>query len=166
MIMSNFCLILKILTLFKFSVASIDCNIPGSFPLPYNSDWTITSDYGYRVHPTLGGLKKHRGIDIAADSNTFVVASGCGYIDDVNTDKSLGNYIKIKHSYSYESLYGHLSEGYVKKGQCISVGDTIGKVGTTGRSTGNHLHYQINFKGKAIDPKEYLFLHYKENIIE
>ena len=140
------------------------CDIPAIFPVPLSSDWNISSNFGDRMHPIRKRNIKHRGIDISAPKGTYVLATACGQISKVASEKTYGNVIFINHPNGYKTIYAHLSEGYVNEGSCVRVGDTIALVGSTGVSTGSHLHYEIRKYGKAIDPQDFLFLNHKMEV--
>lgn len=119
---------------------------------------TVSSGFGYRIHPVTGKFKFHKGIDIPAACGTKVQASGSGYIVDAGYDPIIGNFIKIGHGFKWTSLYGHLSQINVSIGQKVATGQMIGLSGTTGRSTGCHLHYAIYYDRKAVAPLKYINL--------
>lgn len=104
------------------------------------------------VHPVLGTPAWHHGQDFSAPHGTEVFATGAGKIKFVGWDTGLGNYIAIDHGYGYESLYGHLSQFKISVNDSVKRGDLIGLTGSTGYSTGPHLHYQINLYGKFQNP--------------
>ncbi len=135
-------------------------SIPAIMPLS-NKDLTRTaSGWGYRIHPIEKIRKFHYGMDFTAPTGTDVYASGDGKIVNlVRQQRSgYGNYIVIDHGFGYQTLYAHLSGFNVKKNQKIKRGDVIGFVGNTGRSTGSHLHYEVHYKGKAINPKDFYYM--------
>ena len=103
-------------------------------------------------HPVLGTPAWHHGQDFSAPYGTEVYATGAGKIKFVGKDKGLGNFIIIEHGYGYESVYGHLSQFKVEQGKYVKRGDLIGLTGSTGYSTGPHLHYQIHLYGKYQNP--------------
>ena len=114
----------------------------------------LSSGYGRRKHPILGFTRMHRGIDFAAPRGTPVYAAGSGRIDVVGRRGAYGKYVRIRHDGEYSTAYAHLSR-YAKglaKGQRVSQGRVIGYVGSTGRSTGAHLHYEILRAGRRINP--------------
>lgn len=117
---------------------------------------TMTSSFGMRTHPILGGRRKHRGIDLAAPSGTPVYATADGVIAMAERYSTYGNYIQIEHGGGMETRYAHLSGYNVEPGQVVQKGDLIGFVGTTGRSTGPHLHYEVRVDGEAVDPRPYM----------
>ena len=128
-------------------------SVPSSSPL---QGFVMTSDYGMRTHPVLGGRRNHKGIDHAAPSGTPVYASADGYVTKAEPFSSYGNYIQIEHGGDFQTRYAHLSGYAVAAGQQVRKGDLIGYVGTTGRSTGPHLHYEVRVAGEAVDPRPYM----------
>ena len=114
----------------------------------------ISSSYGMRKHPISGFNKMHKGVDFAAPIGTPVYAGGNGIIEMVGVNGGYGKYIRIRHNNEYKTAYAHLSS-YKKgmsKGVRVNQGDVIGYVGSTGRSTGPHLHYEIIYQNKQINP--------------
>ena len=116
----------------------------------------LTSAFGMREHPILGGRRAHKGVDLAAPSGTPVYAPADGYVDKAERFGSYGNFIQIEHGGEMETRYGHLSGFDVTGGERVHKGDVIGYVGTTGRSTGPHLHYEVRIAGEAVDPMPYM----------
>lgn len=112
----------------------------------------ISSGFGGRKHPISGNWKTHKGIDLAASTGTPVESVGDGTVISAGRNGGYGNYILIRHTQGYETAYAHLSKINVKKGQRVTQGQLIGAVGTTGNSTGPHLHYEMHKNGKVIDP--------------
>ena len=125
-------------------------NVPVLCPI-YDS-YHISSRYGWRIHPVTGNRKFHAGIDMAAPLATFVHASADGVVSHSGRKGGYGNCIVLRHRYGFETVYGHLSLAYAKRGTIVHAGDVIGFVGSTGVSTGNHLHYEIRKGGKAVRP--------------
>jgi murein DD-endopeptidase MepM/ murein hydrolase activator NlpD len=123
---------------------------PGSFSWPVNG--TITSPFGWRSNPFGGGPEFHQGLDIAAPLGTTVTAAAAGTVIMAQWYGGYGNYILIDHGGSYSTGYGHLSAIYVSVGQTVARGQAIGAVGSTGQSTGPHLHFEIRIAGKPVDP--------------
>lgn len=119
------------------------------FPLPVGY---ISSGFGNRLHPFSGKHHFHNGIDISAPSGTDVMASRAGIIESVEYDDVCGNYIRIKHENNYETIYCHLKKVFVQLNQQVQSGMIIGTVGTTGMSTGPHLHFEIRNLGDPKDP--------------
>ncbi|MEN8185479.1 MAG: M23 family metallopeptidase [Myxococcota bacterium] len=117
--------------------------------------WT-TSSFGYRTSPFTGKRQFHAGLDVAANPGTQVVAPGGGKVVAVGTRGALGQRIVIDHGYGVRTTYGHLQDLFVQPGQTISRGERLASVGSTGRSTGPHLHYSVEVNGKARDPVDYI----------
>jgi murein DD-endopeptidase MepM/ murein hydrolase activator NlpD len=115
----------------------------------------ISTKYGMRTNKEYGMVRFHNGIDFAAKKGTPVFADGDGIIIDSNFDNGYGNHIQIDHQNGYITFYGHLNSRNVINGQKVMRGDTIGTVGSTGISTGYHLHYNITYKGNPINPNIY-----------
>jgi murein DD-endopeptidase MepM/ murein hydrolase activator NlpD len=116
----------------------------------------ISSPFGYRTHPVTGSYTLHSGIDIAASSGTTVVASRNGKVVSAGYSGSYGNLIVISHGNGIETAYAHLSSINVRVGESVSQGQLIGKVGSTGRSTGPHLHFEVRVNGTAVNPSKYI----------
>lgn len=116
----------------------------------------ITSSFGQRMSPFTGRLQMHEGLDIAARPGTPVKASAEGVVIYSGWKSDFGKLVTIDHGYGYRTRYGHLSKIYVKNGQRVKRGDTVGAVGSTGRSTGPHLHYEVKARGLPVNPKTYL----------
>ena len=114
----------------------------------------VTSEFGYRTSPISGQWRLHAGIDLAAPTGTEVYACKSGSVETAGNDPVYGNYIDIRHSGNTISRYAHLSKILVRKGQSVSTGQTIGLVGTTGASTGPHLHFEVRENGKPTDPSK------------
>ena len=114
----------------------------------------LSSAYGMRKHPILGYNKKHMGVDFAAPTGTPIMAAGTGHIEYVGTNGGAGKYIRIKHLNGYKTSYSHLSSyaSGMQKNVRVKQGQTIGYVGSTGLSTGPHLHYEVIFNGEKINP--------------
>ncbi|WP_250893860.1 M23 family metallopeptidase [Croceibacterium selenioxidans] len=117
---------------------------------------TMTSDYGMRIHPVLGGRRNHKGIDLAGPMGTPVYATADGVVSRAERFSSYGNYIQIEHGGELQTRYAHLSGYAVAAGEQVTKGQLIGYIGTTGRSTGPHLHYEVRVSGEAVDPRPYM----------
>lgn len=128
----------------------------GMFTWPAPSYTRISSEYGNRMHPTLGIEKFHNGLDMAAPGGSPILAAYDGKVVAADYNSSMGNYIMIDHGDSLYTIYMHASALYVTKGTEVSKGDKIGAVGTTGRSTGNHLHFGVRMNGNYVSPWKYL----------
>ncbi len=127
----------------------------GVFTFPVASYVYISSRFGERVHPITGELKHHNGIDIASNMGTTVYAADSGTVVLAEWYGGYGNCIMIDHGNGYKTLYGHLSYIGVSEGQSVSKGDTIGQVGSTGNSTGPHLHFEVYKGSSRIDPEQF-----------
>ena len=112
----------------------------------------LSSGFGNRKHPILGFTKMHRGVDFAAPIGTPIFAAGDGIIEYSGWNGAYGKYIRIKHNGTFKTAYAHLSKIYKKRGMRIKQGEIIGALGSTGRSTGPHLHYEILLGGKQVNP--------------
>ena len=117
---------------------------------------TLSSKFGYRIHPISGEKKLHTGIDIPAPAGTPVVAANSGTVIISRYDNSYGNMVAIDHGGGLVSFYAHNTERLVKVGDKVSKGQKISTVGTTGYSTGNHLHFEVKKNGTFVDPMNYL----------
>ncbi|MUG72089.1 M23 family metallopeptidase [Paenibacillus validus] len=116
----------------------------------------VTSNYGYRQDPFTKKLSFHRGVDIAGKLDDPVYAAGGGVVHEVGYDKLHGHNVIVEHTSGLLTWYMHLNRATVRKGDLVDKGDPIGKLGTTGRSTGPHLHYEVLLGGKSTDPSGYL----------
>jgi murein DD-endopeptidase MepM/ murein hydrolase activator NlpD len=128
-------------------------SIPSRAPLAAS---TTTSSYGMREHPVLGGMKAHKGIDLAAPVGTPVYATADGTVERADWFSSYGLYVAIEHGSDLETRYAHMSRLAVAAGEHVHKGEIIGYVGTTGRSTGPHLHYEVRVGGEAVNPIPYM----------
>ena len=127
----------------------------GSYTWPCPSCTYITSGYGNRIHPIFGTERWHSGIDIGAAAGATVIAADSGTVSVATYSSSYGNYVMIYHSNGTYTLYAHMSSLAVTAGQSVTKGDTIGYVGSTGWSTGPHLHFEIRSSGGTIDPTQF-----------
>lgn len=128
----------------------------GLFAWPTPGYKTITSPYGTRLHPILKVYRDHSGIDIGAPKGVYVIATNSGTVVESRWMGSYGNAVIINHGGGYATLYAHGSELLVNAGETVKRGDPIMKVGSTGMSTGPHLHFEIRINGKTVNPMEYL----------
>jgi murein DD-endopeptidase MepM/ murein hydrolase activator NlpD len=128
----------------------------GIFTWPAPSYTRISDEYGNRMHPTLGVQKFHNGIDMAAPGGSPILAAYDGKVVAAAYSGSMGNYIMIDHGDSLYTIYMHASALYVSKGAEVHKGDKIAAVGSTGRSTGNHLHFSVRVNGNYVNPRNYL----------
>lgn len=125
------------------------------FPLS-NYSRKATSDYGWRIHPIFGTSKLHNGIDFGSDTGTPIMAAYDGEVILSEYSSSAGNYIMINHGGGLVSVYMHCSKLIAQVGNVVSKGDVIGLVGSTGNSTGPHLHFSVRVNGEYVDPAPYI----------
>ena len=116
----------------------------------------LTSGYGMRWHPVVGGRRAHKGVDLAGPVGTPVHATADGVVGRADWFSSYGLYVAVEHGGNIETRYGHMSRLNVAAGQQVRKGDIIGYVGTTGRSTGPHLHYEVRIAGQSVNPIPYM----------
>jgi len=136
-----------------FGVARGKVSIPSLMPVAVAG---MSSGFGMRVHPVLGGRRAHKGIDLAAPAGTPIHASADGEVSKAEWFSSYGLYVSLEHGGDIQTRYGHMSRLNVMAGQKVRKGDVIGYVGSTGRSTGPHLHYEVRIAGLAVNPVPYL----------
>lgn len=127
--------------------------VPSGMPL---QDARLTSQFGMRTHPVLGGRREHHGIDLAAPTGTPVYATADGTVSMAQYYGAYGNYVQVEHGGEMQTRYAHLSRLSVPNGVRVTKGQLIGYVGSTGRSTGPHLHYEVRIAGKAVNPLPYM----------
>ena len=127
--------------------------IPSRAPLAIGS---TSSGYGLRTHPVLGGTRAHNGIDLAAPTGTPVYATADGVVGKADWFSSYGLFVSIGHGADLETRYAHMSRLAVAAGERVKKGDVIGYVGSTGRSTGPHLHYEVRVAGRPVNPIPYM----------
>lgn len=128
----------------------------GKFCWPAPSYTRISSPYGYRIHPIYKTKKFHSGVDMAAPGGTNILAAEGGTVIRATWNGGYGNCVIIDHGNGVSTLYGHAKKLLVTKGQKVTRGQVIALVGTTGNSTGNHLHFEVLLNGKTTDPMAYL----------
>ena len=126
-----------------------------SFVWPVASYVYISSRFGMRVHPITGQTRSHTGLDIASNQGTSVYAADGGKVTMAGWNGGYGNCIMIDHGNGYVTLYGHLNGFAISQGDTVSQGQTIGYVGSTGTSTGSHLHFEVLLNGSRIDPEQF-----------
>lgn len=124
------------------------------YPLAYYG--VVTSSYGYRVHPITGNYSFHNGVDLAVSQGTPIYASRSGYVSTATYNYVYGYYVTINHMDGYSTLYGHMTHYIVSDGEYVTQGQVIGYVGSTGYSTGPHLHFTIYYNGSTVNPMEYI----------
>lgn len=123
---------------------------------PMDTPTRISSGFGNRKDPFTGGRAFHAGIDFPAPKGTTVMSAGYGKVTFVGQKSGYGNVVEVTHSAGLVTRYGHLSAFLVKEGQVVNAGTPIARVGSTGRSTGPHLHFEVRSKDKAVDPGKFL----------
>lgn len=128
----------------------------GDFKFPVASYTRVSDEYGMRIHPTLGVPQFHNGVDLASPKGTAIYAAYDGKVVAATYSATMGNYVMIDHGDELYTIYMHASALYVKKGDIVVRGETIAAVGTTGRSTGNHLHFSVRKNGSYVSPWEYI----------
>ncbi|MES2491780.1 MAG: M23 family metallopeptidase [Pseudomonadota bacterium] len=133
--------------------ASQAVSIPSRIPV---DGVKLTSDFGMRWHPVTGGRRQHKGIDLGAAVGTPIYAAADGMVSRADWFSSYGLFVALQHGGTIETRYGHMSRLAVAAGQTVRKGDIIGYVGSTGRSTGPHLHYEVRIAGEAVNPLPYL----------
>lgn len=126
------------------------------FPLDRSGYQCVTSSYGYRVHPITGNYTMHNGVDLAAYQGTAIYATKSGYVTTATYNYAYGYYVTINHMDGFSSLYGHMTHFIVNEGDFVTQGQTIGYVGSTGYSTGPHLHFTIYYNGDTVNPMNYI----------
>ncbi|WP_299893967.1 M23 family metallopeptidase [uncultured Ruegeria sp.] len=126
------------------------------FANPVHSAVRFTSGYGNRRDPKSGGRRMHNGVDFAGPQGTDIFATADGVVTHAGWQSGFGRLVKIKHAFGIETLYAHNTKINVKVGQRVSRGDHIADMGSTGRSTGTHLHYEVRVNGKPVNPMTYI----------
>ena len=132
--------------------------IPAIQPVRNENLKRMVSGFGYRTDPFTKARKMHKGMDFTSKTGTPIYATGDGVVAKAdNTVSGYGNHIVIRHGFGYETLYAHLSKYKCKAGQRVKRGDIIGLVGSTGRSEGPHLHYEVHKNGKVVNPLNFYY---------
>lgn len=124
-------------------------SLPAGLPLAAS---TMSSRFGMRTHPILGGRRAHQGVDLAAPTGTPVFATSDGTVSRAQWQGGYGLFLELAHGNGVQTRYGHMSRLNVASGQRVRKGDLIGFVGSTGRSTGPHLHYEMRVNGRPVNP--------------
>ncbi len=133
-------------------------SIPAIQPVSNKDLNRIASGFGYRIDPIYKTVKFHAGLDFTAPSGTPIYATGDGVVEEASlSDVGYGNHVVVRHGYGYKTLYGHMLRMKVKSGQTIKRGDVVGWVGSTGKSTGPHCHYEVMKNGEKVDPVYFFF---------
>lgn len=132
-------------------------HVPAIIPVD-KKVFSLASGYGVRKDPIMNRSKFHEGVDITASSGTPVLATGDGTVEISEKRSGEGNFIQIDHGYEYTTRYSHLSELSVKAGDKVKRGEVIGKIGSSGISSGPHLHYEVRYKGETQNPINFMFM--------
>jgi len=133
-------------------------SIPAIQPVSNKDLNRIASGFGYRIDPIYKTVKFHAGLDFTAPSGTPIYATGDGVVEEASlSDVGYGNHVVVRHGYGYKTLYGHMLRTKVKSGQTVKRGDVLGWVGSTGKSTGPHCHYEVMKNGEKVDPVYFFF---------
>ena len=133
-------------------------SIPAIQPVSNKQLNRIASGYGMRIDPVYGTPKMHKGLDFTAPQGTPIYATGNGIVKVAGaTGNGFGNHVVINHGYGYETLYGHMYRINARQGQRIKRGEVIGWVGSTGKSTGPHCHYEVHINGHEVDPVYFFY---------
>ncbi|MEY4269204.1 MAG: hypothetical protein RLZZ58_420, partial [Pseudomonadota bacterium] len=117
---------------------------------------SLSSGFGMRVHPVTGKYRRHNGIDIPAPNGTPIYATADGIVGRAQRLGTYGLYVEVEHGNGIQTRFGHMSSYIVAPGQRIKAGEVIGYVGSTGRSTGNHLHYEVRIAGEPVNPSPFV----------
>ena len=131
----------------------------GGWVFPIASYKYVSSKFGYRIHPVYGTQKFHSGVDLAAPAGTAIYAAASGVVAGAGYNSSMGNYVMINHGSGLFTVYMHASALYVSEGEAVAAGQTIAAVGSTGVSTGNHLHFSVRLNGNYVDPNDYIYFY-------
>lgn len=126
------------------------------FAMPVKSSFRFTSGFGYRRDPKGAGTRMHEGTDFAASHGTPIYATGDGTVIHADWDSGYGRTVRIQHDFGIQTVYAHMSQIRVSKGQRVSRGDRIGDMGSSGRSTGTHLHYEVRIGGRPVNPMTFI----------
>lgn len=118
----------------------------------------FSSGFGMRRDPFTGRLQMHKGLDISGRTGTPIYATADGTVMVTGYTRGIGRYVIVDHGYGYGTMYGHLSEITVRRGAKVRRGEKIAEMGSTGRSTGPHLHYEVRYKSRAVNPWPYIFV--------
>lgn len=132
-------------------------SIPAIQPISNKQLNRIASGFGMRIHPIYGIAKMHPGLDFTAPQGTPIYATGDGVVRTAGSGAGTGNHVTINHGYGYETEYMHMYRIKARAGQRVKRGEVIGWVGSTGASTGPHLHYEVHINGSAVNPVYFFF---------
>ena len=131
-------------------------NIPSGWPIPDDKPRKISSSFGFRIHPIERRKKFHAGLDMSAKIGTKIIATAHGVVNFSGRTPGFGRVIRVSHNFGFTTYYGHLKKSFVKSGDFVTKGQVIAESGNTGRSTGPHLHYEVRYLNKPLDPKDFV----------
>jgi murein DD-endopeptidase MepM/ murein hydrolase activator NlpD len=133
--------------------------LPAIRPVKDQPDIRFSSGFGYRIDPIFKLTKMHQGVDFSAKQGTPIYATADGVVvsNELYGGRGYGNHLTISHGFGYHTLYAHMSKMVKRQGQSVSRGDLIGYVGNTGKSTGPHLHYEVIYRGRRVNPINFFF---------
>jgi len=146
-----------LVVLAKNKEATLQC-LPAIQPVLNKNLTRMASGYGWRIDPVYHSRRFHAGMDFTAPIGTDIYATANGTVQSAGWQQGYGNCVQINHGFGYLTLYGHMSAIKVHAGQSVKRGDVIGLVGSTGKSTGPHLHYEVHFRGAIMNPQNYYYL--------
>lgn len=138
------------------TISNFKVNISDTWVMPCKYK-RVSSEFGYRIHPITGKRSLHEGIDLANAVGTEIYAAKSGVVEDVGYNDSMGNFVLINHGNGFKSIYMHLTKYCVKQNQNVETGELIGYMGSTGESTGSHLHFGISKNGQYVNPRNYVY---------
>jgi murein DD-endopeptidase MepM/ murein hydrolase activator NlpD len=138
-------------------VGEVAKSIPSILPIPEDTkNFRWSGAFGYRKDPVYGDIRMHEGIDLTGAANSPVYATGDGKIEAIRYEyNGYGRYILVDHGFGYKTRYAHLNDALVYEGQLVKRGERIGLLGSTGKSTGAHVHYEVIYMGRPVNPYNY-----------
>lgn len=132
-------------------------SIPAIQPVSNKNLTRVASGFGYRIHPIYKTAKMHAGMDFAAPKGTPIYSTGNGTVKHAAYDEGYGYHVIVDHGYGYETLYAHMTQMKVRRGQTVARGQLLGTVGSTGLSTAPHLHYEVIKNGNKVNPVHFYY---------